>query len=258
MSNKTYIDTNELREEIDDLTSLNGNERSLMDEVLMHQPKDVQRQVRKLVEMSGIDQDDPYFLILLCCRINQILLQNAPIDLEKSFDNGRSSIVQMFEQYVLKLEQSQSKHLEEHRRAALDISISKLNIAIAKILEDNNIDVKKGKFTPRVLGIITAAITAAISLMVGFGAGWSFDKAILSKKQLVNLTAEQIALLKWAEGKEGTFAKKILDWNEDLVGQECQKNVRDLNVTIQIGSAQATSGYCWIWTVPPDQRDFNS
>ncbi len=253
--NENNIDLEKQQDEFVELKSLTGKEPSLMDEVLMYQPKETQREVRRLVKMSGIDQDDPYFLILLSCRIVQILLQNAPGDLEKSCDRSRLEIVKTFESQLQKLRDSQD---EIFSKVALDQSIAKVNTAIAKVLEDNNIETKKGKFTPRVWGSIISSAAAAVALSVGFVGGWSFDKAVLAKTNTVNLSSEQEVLLKWAQGKEGKFAKKILDWNEDLMGQQCQKKVSSLNVTIKIGLAEATSGYCWVWTEPPEKRSFTT
>ena len=252
------IELEKQQQELDELTSLTGNEPSLMDEVLMYQPRETQREVRKLVEMSGIDQDDPYFLILLSCRIIQILLQNAPGDLQASCDQSRLEIVKTFDSYIQKLRDSQDEIFRQHSQTALDQSIAKVNNAIAKTLEDNNIEIKKGKFTPRVWGGIISSVAAAIALSVGFVGGWSFDKAVLAKTNTRQLSPEQEVLLQWAESREGKFAKKIVDWNEDLLGQECQKKVSDLNVTIKMGTAEATSGYCWVWTEPPGKRNFQS
>ncbi|MDJ0572473.1 MAG: hypothetical protein QNJ53_26000 [Pleurocapsa sp. MO_192.B19] len=234
------------RPEVKHLTELTGKEPDLMDQVLMYQPPLVQRQVRKLVRMSGIKQDDPYFLILLSCRINQILLENAPNSLEKSLDN-----------YFQRVLNFQGDRLEQHRQVALDISIAKLNNAIAKTLEDNGIESKKGFFKSLVWIRLVNAISTATALSVGFASGWSFDKAVLAKANTVNLSPTEIGLLEWAQSKEGKFAKDLLDWNEDLLGQECQKKVSSLNVTIEIGSAKATSGYCFVWTEPPRERSFN-
>jgi len=229
-----------------------------MDEVLMHQPKDVQRQVRKLVRMSGISEGDPYFLILLCCRINQILLQNAPKDLERSFDIGRQSAVKALEGYTQKLKDSQEEYLEQTRKAALDISVSRLDLAIAKVLEDNGIESKKGKFTPRVWGSMIASGTASVALIVGFIAGYSYDKAILGKTNTINYNKDQKVMMQWAQSKEALFAKRLLEWNKDLANQKCQEKVQDLNITIQLGNAKATSGFCTIWTVETDKREFDS
>ncbi len=246
------------QKELEELTSLTGNEYSLMDEVLMHQPREIQRQVRKIVEMSGIERDDPYFLILLTCRIVQILLQNAPGDLEKSCSQSRLEIVKTFDSQIQKLRDSQDEIFRQHSQSALELSIAKVNNALALVLEDNNIETSKGKFTPRVWGAIISSAAAAIALSIGFIGGWSFDKAVLAKTNTVNLSPDQEVLLKWAQSKEGQFAKNILEWNEDLIGQQCQKKVSALNVTIKIGSAEATSGYCWVWTEPPEKRKFTA
>ena len=243
-------------EELSELSSLNGNERSLMDEVLMHQPRDVQRDVRKLVEISGIEPDDPFFLILLCCRVNQILLQTAPKQLENSFDNGRRTLIGMFEEYAEKLSTAQKQYLEDSKKDILEISVGRLDNAIARVLENNNIDLKKGKFTPRVKGVIAASISSGIALLLGTGMGWSMNKAVLAKTNVYPMSAEEKVALMWALSPEGKFARKLLLWNEDLFGQECQEKVKDLGITFQIGTAKAVSGFCAVFTVPPSQREF--
>lgn len=247
---------NNSTENIERLKNLSGTEHSLMEEVLKYRPEYIKKQVRSLVDICGIHPEDPLFLILLACQIDTILVENAPTELEKSFDNGRREIVRVLEEYIQKLQQAQSKHLEEHRQAALDISVARLNMALARILEDNGIESKKGKFTPRVVGGIVTAIVGALCLMVGSVAGWSFETAILNKQNKVNLSAAEMAILDWAKSSEGAFAKRILDWNEDLVNRQCEKQVRNLNVGFKIGESFATSGYCFVWIVPPEKRTF--
>lgn len=234
------------KQEVEHLSSLTGKEPDLMDQILMYQPPLVQRQVRKLVRMSGIKQDDPYFLILLSCRINQILLENAPNNLEKSLND-----------YFQRVRDFQNSQLEQHRQAALDISITKLNDAIVKTLEDNGIEVKKRIFTLKSWIRIVNTFAMAIGISVGFVSGWSFNKAILAKANVVNLTPTEIGLLEWAQSREGQFAKNLIDWNEDLLDRECQEKVSSLNVTIEVGLDKATSGYCFIWTEPPSRRSFD-
>lgn len=243
---------------VEELENVADDGYSLAEEILKHQPEEIKNKVRWLIKQSGIREDDPLFLILLACRINHILLENAPNDLENSFDLGSKKIVDVFETHIDKIIEAQKKQLDKYSLTALNISVSKVNHAIAKVLEDNGIENTRGKIPPRVKGMIAVAMSSVVFLTVGTVFGWSLEKAVLGKRNQVNLSSADLAIYKWAKSKEGRFAKQILDWNEDLLGQECQRKVSDLGVTIQIGTAKATSGYCWIWTVPPAKRNFSS
>ncbi|WP_036486866.1 DUF6753 family protein [Myxosarcina sp. GI1] len=244
---------------VEELENIADDGYSLAEEILKHQPEEIKNKVRWLIKKSGIREDDPLFLILLACRINHILLENAPNDLENSFELGSQKIVNVFETHIDKLTEFEKKQLDRHSLHALRVSITKVNDAVVKVLKDNGVETKQeGKIPPKVKGMITVAISSAIFLIIGWIFGWSFETAVLGKRNQVNLSNAELAIYKWAMSREGRFAKQILDWNEDLLGQECQKKVGDLGVTIQIGTAKATSGYCWIWTVPPAKRNFSS
>lgn len=230
---------------------------SLLDEVLKHQPESIRRKVRWLVEISGIREDDPLFLVLLSSRINHVLLEDAPSNLENSLDTCRVTLVKVQQEYLNRLQEVQTKYVEESKQVALDIAEAKVKSAIARILAENNLT-KKGWMSPKVLGMITTSIAITISLTIGFIGGWSFDRVIRHKNNLMALSLAQRNLLDWAQSKEGKLAKQILDWNEDILDRECTRKVRSLNVTIRLGTAKATSGYCWVWIEPPSKRNFVS
>lgn len=246
----------EFQKEFEELSSKTGTEGCLMDEVLMHQPHDVQRDVRKLIEISGIQQDDPIFLVLLCCRVTQILLQKAPKELEKSFDNGRRILMGVLEEYSEKIINGQKQYLEDSKKDLLAISSARLDNAIAKVLENNGVEVKKGGLTPRVKGVIATAITTGIALVLGTGVGLSIEKAALAKTNTYTLSAKEKVDLDWVQSEEGKFAKKLLEWNDDVIGQECQQKVKDLGITFQVGSAKAVSGFCVLFTESVSKRQF--
>ena len=230
---------------------------SLLEEVLKHQPKDIRRKVRWLVEISGIREDDPLFLVLLASRINHVLLENAPSALENSLDACRVGLIEIQQDYLARLEEVQTKYVEESKQVALDIAEAKIKRAIARILADNNLS-KKGWISPKVLGMITVSVVVAISSSLSFLGGLSYERGLRQKNHLVAMSLEQRNLLNWAESKEGKLAKQVMDWNEDLLNRECTKKVRALNVTIQLGTAKATSGYCWLWVEPPSKRTYIS
>jgi predicted lipid carrier protein YhbT len=72
-----------------------------------------------------------------------------------------------------------------------------------------------------------------------------------------SLSASDAQLLKWAKSKEGRLAQNLVEWNSDyLENRRCTQEVQDLGVELTVGDRVATSGYCVLWVVPPDQREF--
>lgn len=240
-------------QEVEKLENLKGY--ALMDEVLKYQPAEIKRKVRWLVDISGIRPDDPLFLMLLVGRINQVLFEKVPSDIEISFDAGRTKIAGTLEEYLHQLTREQEAVLVRHEKAALSISEAKINQAIDRILAENDLHLK-GRLSAKAWATLLTSLFGCLVFGVGGIGGYGWAKMQLQQEEATYLSREELNLLEWAKSKEGQLAKNLVSWNEDLVNQECQKKVEALNVTISIGTSKAQSGYCWIWTVPPQQRTF--
>ena len=248
-------DQNNNLEQLDKLRKIESKAKSLMEEVLEDYPESTKKKVRGIVKLSGISERDPLFLILLVCRITHVLVEDAPAQIARTFEQGRVSLLRLFDDEKNKLLDVQGKSLELHRQAAIDVTVAKITTILEKELEQRGLNDKR-KVSPQLIGVISTATTAVISLLIGFGAGWSFDVAALGKDNLTRLSASDEVALNWIKSQEGVLAKNIVTWNEDLSDKSCESKVRDLNVTIQIGTAKALSGYCWLWVEPPDRRRF--
>lgn len=251
----------ELKNELSELSYLDKEKKEqvncLYEEFLMNQPKDIQRAVRKTVEIWGLSKEDPYFLILIQCRITQVLYELTPNRIEQSFRVGNAEIIKTLEVYKKELVQVQHEYLAKHCEAELNYSIANLNSAIAKILEDNNLNFNKSRFSPRVAGSLIASGATLISLLIGIGIGIALDKQnslTLSWKE--KLEAQDKVLLDWAKSEEGQVAKQIIDWNEDVIDKSCEQKVKDLGITFEIGSSKATSGFCVLFVEPVANRIF--
>ena len=241
--------------QIDKLKKIESDAKSLMEEVIEDYPELTKKKVRRIVKMSGISEKDPLFLILLVCRITHVLVEDAPQQIAKTFDLGRVSILKLFETEKKKLLDVQEQSLQLHQQAALDLTVAKIVTMLDREFEQRGVNDPK-KISPKLIGIISTATVTIISLIIGFIAGWSFEFSWLGKNNLTRLSLEDISSLNWVKTPEGKLAKNILIWNEDLADKSCQSKVKDLNVTIQIGTAKAISGYCWVWIEPPSKRKF--
>ena len=253
MNGSTATDINKLE---------NRKGYGLVDEVLKHQPSEFKQKVLLILQISGIHPDDPLFLVLLACRINQILLEAVPSELENSFAAGTSKFAADFEQCLEKLKNIQAENLQSNEtyfqqleKAALNISEGKINQAISRILDQNDLQ-RPGGISPKLKGMMLMGVAVIVSLLTGMAGGWGWAISDYSQREAVHLSRQDLNLLDWAKSKEGRVAQAIVGWNDDLVDRSCQRKVKNLGVTIQLGTAKATSGYCWIWTVPPNQRTF--
>ncbi|VXD23661.1 conserved hypothetical protein [Planktothrix paucivesiculata PCC 9631] len=51
----------------------------------------------------------------------------------------------------------------------------------------------------------------------------------------------------------------MMKWNSDsLTNLECKKDVRRLEVTLEVAGRLATSGFCTIWVEPIKKRKFRA
>ena len=73
------------------------------------------------------------------------------------------------------------------------------------------------------------------------------------------LTVEEAALLDWAQSPEGQQARELMRWNSGLLDdRSCEREVERLGVTLELQGRSARSGFCILWVVPPEQRQFEA
>jgi|GEM_PF-5917315 len=249
-------DNEHLERELEELSTLDKDDSSLLEEFLMNQPKDIQRRVLKTIRIWGIDRNDPIFLVLLQCRINQILYELVPSEIQQVYDNGKIELIEQLEQHQEKLFQEQQEQIKRQQKTAFDISLVRVNNAISKVMEDNNVSYKNRRFSPRTIGSMVASCSILISASLGFFGGRVFDNTPVANSWRTDKNAREQLLLDWAKSEKGQLAKNIVEWNEDLASQRCQQKVRSLNVSFRIGSGRITSGFCVLFVAPPEERTF--
>lgn len=100
------------------------------------------------------------------------------------------------------------------------------------------------------LSSLTIAIgTVGAIACVGFGVAIALQLPQMSEAQ-----TEQAA---WANSREGQYARDLMRWNNHkLSNQQCMEDVKRLNVTLSVDGRPATSGFCTVWVVPPEKREF--
>lgn len=210
---------------------------------LLQQYEDPKMRYRilELVQKTGVKENDPVFLLTVGTAQVQGLLESGPKQLRQTFEHMHQQLLGKLDGY----EQAARRGVEQ---------------SVASSVEQLMQKTAKAKSRVSFLSLLGGTVVAAGILVLGLLGGASYRRFMTSfdpggPRQL---TLEQAELLDWATSQEGQYARQLMSWNEDLLGGECRQQVENLGVTIQMGTRKAESGFCLIWTAPPDQREFVS
>jgi hypothetical protein len=210
---------------------------TLLEQVLKDQEPAVRAEILAIAKASKLADNDPIFSLMLAIGAVQVLVLRAPNDLKQTYNNCHMQVLNELREY----EQAAARGVEQQiSKAAHEL----INKARASVTEPT-------WRTFLLVGCMTLSI---------FGTGWwtgktmgeEYRAAARSQGQLTPL--EQNAL-DWATSDEGEYAQKLLRWNDSLIGGTCQSEVKDIGIRMQYGSAIARDGFCFVWVVPPEQRN---
>ena len=239
----------------------------LLEEVLKYQPEETKEKIYWWIKVSKVKPQDPLFLLLLGCRVVQVLFEKAPDEISGIYEQKNSELYSEYVKFLERLQEQFSQHLNETdtylkrlENLAIQSTREKLAKAVNQIIEESKKSdrgsVLKWSFSPQILFKILGAASTALVMVGGFIGGSLYTARNYAVREAVYLNAEEQVLLKWAKSREGQLARDLVTWNEDLLDKSCKKKVEALGVTIQIGKAQATNGYCWLWVEPASKRKF--
>lgn len=215
---------------------------SVLEQLLGKVEPDAEAKILRIVDAFGMGKDDPIFLLLLANSSVQVLLEQAPNQLQHTFEFANQKALDRIESY----EQAARRGVERQVSEAVNTLIQKAGASKAQVTAKS---------------LVAAGAIALGLLWVGLIGGWGYSqwrqsKTVLDPSGPRQLTLDEAEALKWALSEEGRYAESLMGWNEDLLGGDCQQQVQDLGVTIQMGTQKASSGFCLVWTHPPDEREF--
>lgn len=217
---------------------------SLLDQLLGKVDDKAEAKILRIVNAFGIDRNDSLFLLLLANSSVQVLLEQAPNQLQQTFEFANQKALDKVEDY----EQAARRGIERQVAEAVKELIQKAGASKAQVTAKS---------------LISAGAIAFGLIAVGLFGGWGFSQwqqSTIAQDPTGprQLTLDEAEALDWALSSEGQYARQLVTWNEDLIGGECQQQVSELGLTIQMGSRQAKSGFCLLWTQPPAEREFYS
>ena len=205
--------------------------------------------VWEIVVQTGIDPDDPAFLMLVATGRLEVLLEDSPQEMETMFDQWQTQLYDRLQTY-------EKVAIKGHQKAIAQ-TVSAL--------------IRRTEFE-RAIHSVPSLIAAGLLLMVTAGLGGFLGIAGLSWYQASRpldpagprqLTLDQAKALDWATSTEGLFARNLMHWNQDLLSRDrngqlvCANEVKRLGVTLEmLPNRKATAGFCTLWVQPPNQREF--
>jgi hypothetical protein len=212
--------------------------KSLMAEVL--EDKDVAFRVKvlNLVVKHGLSGNDPLFLILIAIGALQVMLEEAPAAIALSLEEIRAQQEKLATEAVARTQSLVAQSVREliGKTEALQLRRP------WKIL---------------IPGMALFAVVFCLGLASGIAASVALQTLASSGQRLLSL--EEASLLNWAKSTEGQYAKTLYEWNSDyLASGRCQPEMKALGVRLSQGNSTAISGFCTLWVVPPQQRQYQA
>ena len=222
----------------------NSNSKTLskLDSLLEGQDPDFTARVLRIVNETGLRPNDPLFTILISTSTLKLLLEDSPKQLKGTMD------------YCLK---SMLEHMSAYEAAAAKGTEKRIATAVDRLVEKTQIS--KAQVT------LQAALPAGLAFVFTLGIGilggmaysrWQFNQVPQDPLGPRQLTRAEANALDWAMSNEGKFAKNIMDWNDNLANRGCEKEIDEFGFTYRLGNKEAVSGFCAVWTAPPQERRF--
>jgi hypothetical protein len=215
--------------------------KSRLDAALEGYGDEFKGRVLDIVHKTGLEPDDPLFLVLAATGRLEVLLEDAPDTLEQLFKNW-------------------SRELARNLELVESATVERQKLAIAKAAGEliRKAQISEGQ---RLLASLVPAAGLLLAILgVGFIMGMSIPPWLAGGFDPTgprHLTLNQAETLRWAESGEGKFARNLMQWNRGyLDNKECIKDVQRLKVVLNLDGRRAKSGFCLVWVVPTDKREF--
>lgn len=233
-------------------------DRTILALALRGKDESFKAKVYEIVIQTGLDPEDPAFLLLIATGRLELLLEESPKELEALFDRWAEGIHAQLQDY--------REGLEHYERAAVKAQEKAIAQSVQALIQKAAID----KFLHSINAISIAA--GAVLLLVAGGLGWALGMGWTTWQQARveytpgkprQLTLEEATALKWATSSQGQFARNLMSWNQTLLARQgfnrsrlCEQDAKQLGVTLELEGRKAKSGFCTLWIVPPSQRKF--
>lgn len=216
---------------------------SLLEEIVNKQGEpEAKSVIRALAQATGLSENDPLFLLLIGLSPIGITLEKSPNIIKQTFLQCHNQLRRELQDY----EKIATQGIEREIATSVRTLLGKTKAAKNQVTLDS---------------FLSAGLIALCLVVAGWLGGFGMSQKQVAKQRLdpsgaVQLTLEEATAMAWAMSPDGQYAKTLLSWNEDLLAGQCQQQMSELGVTIQVGARKAKSGFCLVWTEPPEARKY--
>ena len=248
--------------EVEELSSVSVRNQSLLNRVLADKDASAKAAILRTAYQAELGFDDPLFVILLATGQLEWLLEQQPNQVKQLFQEWLAIFEQEREQIRLLLDDTeQILHLKS--KAALDVQKRNISKTVTDLVRSAALE-KVAHDAQALISAGTILLTAiGIGAVLGFGVSQfpSSSEVALDPSGARQLTLEQATALNWAMSEQGQYARQLTQWNQTLLSKRgrqrlCEQEVKQLGITLELEGRRAKSGYCLLWTKPPEQREF--
>ncbi|OLP17417.1 hypothetical protein BST81_16630 [Leptolyngbya sp. 'hensonii'] len=253
------------------------------DELLAQMPVEYQAKLANTARKLGVPEGDTVYLFLLACHHIVALCDGIPAELRSIQVEHASKLRQAQGEYLKQMgaELQQLEKLKPILESAfltgLDgikdtlamaerTAVAEQKRTISQIAREwartQQIEALKHHWAEVAIPLtLLLTVVATLGMVVGLVAPRLLPAPPLAPRGPVRLTLQQAELLQWATGKDGKRARELLDWNRSsLDGNACLKlqalNRAAAQSTGITPSGVEAQGGCYLWVVPPTQRQF--
>lgn len=210
---------------------------SLLDRVLDGKSSDFKAKVLEVALKFGVETNDPLFVVLLATGSLEALLEKKPQELND-----------LFAQWSVEIKQE----LDRSSKEALLKQEAAIASSVKSLIRQTQIQQQQQSWWTYLQAGVVFLGAVGIGVLLGLSVPVWLEGGLTASRKL---TVAQAETLRWATSSEGKFARSIMDWNRDYLGdRSCLKDAEKLKVTLAVNGKVARKGFCLIWVVPPNQR----
>ena len=213
--------------------------------------------VYEIVIQTGLDSEDPAFLLMIATGRLELLLEESPKELEALFDQWSQRVYSQLQNY--------REGLEHYERSAVKAQEKAIAQSVHALIQKTAIDQLLHSFSAASIGIGAVLLLGAGAIGAVLGNAWTVWQQARVEYEAGSprrLTLEEANLLKWATSREGQLARNLLAWNQNLLARDnsdrlvCEEDVSRLGVTLELEGRKAKAGFCTLWVHPLGDRRF--
>ncbi len=238
----------------------------LIDYALEGQSDEFKSKVLALAYKAKVPPDNPLFLVLLSTNQLELMLKRAPNEIDSHFNTNVTLLQDTLAGYEKAAVKSQTSAISQ----AVSSLVQKSVVVQREIRQEQPFEEfdeeEKSSGRGFDLGGLLKSVPNGLFFLCAVGIGYLLGLTVPTYLQggyagTVKLTQKQFEALKWAESKDGQYAKDLMKWNASLLegspgNRDCEQEAKRMGVTLEIQGRKASNGFCVLWTEPSKSRKF--